>query len=303
MDVVSQSNRIVPVRNRTIPRAAPFGVWGKPPAKSNFRLALVCAPARSGPNASIPICDWRSDPEKAPESPGAVGGVAICGKSRLSTEPRVTEVFSRMIPERRTRYFDPLSTLVWLCSAILSFIRCWSSSRLETRSSRELPVAGISGEAGKSVAEPCEADGRNDTSLSATLAMDWPFVRFSWARSSAASSSARCSAVRSSLTWEFSDCTCDCSSRTAAARDFRSGAGSLGDLSDTSWLLASEEIDSSRLATANALNQNRARRSFCIWTSLAIRKTFICRFPAGRADLMLLQLSRDQRPSLSTTWG
>ena len=56
-EVFSQSRRIVPVRKRTIPRAEPLGMSGKPPAKSNFTFALVRAPAMSGPNASIPICD------------------------------------------------------------------------------------------------------------------------------------------------------------------------------------------------------------------------------------------------------
>src|SRR5271156_2092499 len=112
MEVFSQSRRIVPVRSRTMPNAVPFGVFGKPPPKSKFMLELVCAPAMSGPKAYTPSCDWRNDPEKAPEVPGVTGAVATCGKSRLSTAPRVTSVFSKMIPENRTRYFDPLSTLV-----------------------------------------------------------------------------------------------------------------------------------------------------------------------------------------------
>src|ERR1700682_866659 len=53
--------------------------------------------------------------------------------SRLSTEPRVTAVVRSISPDRRTRYFEPLSTLVWLCSMILSFINSWSSSNLEIR--------------------------------------------------------------------------------------------------------------------------------------------------------------------------
>src|ERR1700730_12819422 len=53
--------------------------------------------------------------------------------SRLSTEPRVTAVLRSISPDRRTRYFEPLSTLVWLCSMLLSFINSWSSSNLELR--------------------------------------------------------------------------------------------------------------------------------------------------------------------------
>src|ERR1700732_921510 len=53
--------------------------------------------------------------------------------SRLSTEPRVTAVLRSISPDRRTRYFEPLSTLVWLCSTILSFINSCSSSSLEIR--------------------------------------------------------------------------------------------------------------------------------------------------------------------------
>src|ERR1700693_2407086 len=133
IEVLAQSSRTVPVRRRTMPNAAPFGVFGKPPAKSNFTLALVRAPAISGPKVSIPICDWRSDPEKDPATPGASAGTAIWGKSRLSTEPRVTAALRSTSPDRRTRYFEPLSTLVWLCSIILSFINSWSSSNLEIR--------------------------------------------------------------------------------------------------------------------------------------------------------------------------
>src|ERR1700688_2626855 len=53
--------------------------------------------------------------------------------SRLSTEPRVTAVLRSTSPDNRTRYFEPLSTLVWLCSTILSFINSCSSSSLEIR--------------------------------------------------------------------------------------------------------------------------------------------------------------------------
>src|ERR1700676_2286476 len=53
--------------------------------------------------------------------------------SRLSTEPRVTAVLRSTSPDNLTRYFEPLSTLVWLCSTILSFINSWSSSNLEIR--------------------------------------------------------------------------------------------------------------------------------------------------------------------------
>src|ERR1700681_4039969 len=53
--------------------------------------------------------------------------------SRLSTEPRVTAVLRSTRPDSRTRYFEPLSTLVWLCSTILSFINSSSSSSLEIR--------------------------------------------------------------------------------------------------------------------------------------------------------------------------
>src|SRR4029077_3719442 len=113
MEVLDQSMRMVPVRKRTIPKAAPLGVFGKPPAKSNFTLALVRAPAISGPRDSIPICDWRSAPEKDPDVPElSGGGVAICAKSRLLTEPRVTPALKSTIPDRRTRYFEPLSTLL-----------------------------------------------------------------------------------------------------------------------------------------------------------------------------------------------
>src|ERR1700731_1888896 len=52
--------------------------------------------------------------------------------SRLSTEPRVTAVLRSTRPDSRTRYFEPLSTFVWLCSTILSFINSCSSSSLET---------------------------------------------------------------------------------------------------------------------------------------------------------------------------
>ena len=114
IEVFAQSKRTIPVRKRSTPITAPFVVSGNPPPKSNFTFALVCAPATSGPNASIPICDCRNDPANAPDVSGVSGGVAISGKSKLSTDPRVTVVFSSTIPDKRTRYFDPLSTLVWL---------------------------------------------------------------------------------------------------------------------------------------------------------------------------------------------
>ena len=61
-----QSKRIVPVRKRTSPSETPFDSFGKPPAKSKRMLALVCAPRISGPKASSPICDWRSEPPNEP---------------------------------------------------------------------------------------------------------------------------------------------------------------------------------------------------------------------------------------------
>src|ERR1700680_1696692 len=77
IEVFAQSRRTVPVRRRTTPKAAPFGVFGKPPAKSNFTLALVRAPAMFGPKVSIPICHWRNEPAKDPLTPGGSGGTAI----------------------------------------------------------------------------------------------------------------------------------------------------------------------------------------------------------------------------------
>src|ERR1700733_7823887 len=75
--------------------------------------------------------------------------------SRLSTEPRVIPVLRSTRPDSRTRYFEPLSTLVWLCSTILSFINSRSSSSLETlccrspceESSAERPCPGKLAEA------------------------------------------------------------------------------------------------------------------------------------------------------------
>src|SRR6266849_7402153 len=86
-------------------------VW-KASGKVEFHIRAGACPAISGPKASIAICDWRRDPEKDPDVPELSGGVAICGKSRLSTEPRVIPVFRSTIPDRRRRYFEPLSTLV-----------------------------------------------------------------------------------------------------------------------------------------------------------------------------------------------
>src|ERR1700688_968197 len=92
--------------------------------------------------------------------------------SRLSTEPRVTAVLSSTSPDSRTRYFEPLSTLVWLCSTILSFINSWSSSSLEIRFCKspdeESPVDGTC--RGEVAAEDegdeggTDADGARDVS-------------------------------------------------------------------------------------------------------------------------------------------
>src|SRR5579883_82944 len=61
MEVRAQSKWTVAVRRRNSPRAAPFGAFGKPPAKSACRSPWVLAPATSGPKTSRPICDWRRE--------------------------------------------------------------------------------------------------------------------------------------------------------------------------------------------------------------------------------------------------
>src|SRR4029077_5140557 len=80
--------------------------------------------------------------------------------SRLSTEPRVTAVLRSTSPDRRTRYFEPLSTLVWLCSTILSFINSWSSSNLEIRCCKS-PFEESPADCGK-VPEASQEDDENE---------------------------------------------------------------------------------------------------------------------------------------------
>src|SRR5262245_3356541 len=50
------------------------------------------------------------------------------GKSGASTTPRLLNKFSNTIPERRTRYFDALSILLWYCSSTFALRSCCSSS-------------------------------------------------------------------------------------------------------------------------------------------------------------------------------
>src|SRR5271166_598897 len=111
----------------------------------------------------------------------------------LSTVPCVLKRLNRAMPEKRTRYFDALSTLVWCCSSTFPVSNCCSSSRwpMRTSTGEALPAGGI---------EDCSA--RSDSS--------------SWRRREI---SARLAVVScfSCCTKSFSSWTSDCNSFNDAA--------------------------------------------------------------------------------------
>src|ERR1700719_450163 len=161
--------------------------------------------------------------------------------SRLSTEPRVIPVLRSTRPDSRTRYFEPLSTLVWLCSTILSFINSWSSSSLETlcckspceESSGDCACPGELAEVednddeyGTDVEDTCDDAGGGSYSAGVllVLAASCSLVLFNSVRSCSALRSASCCAFRNSLICEFKISTCDCRRFTDATNAFMSAA-------------------------------------------------------------------------------
>src|SRR5215469_11810188 len=112
IDVLAQSRCRVAVRKRRIPKVTPLGAMGNPPAKSNWTSAELLAPATVGPNASRPTSDCRKEPPKLVCGIPGVPNATTCGKSMLSTLPRLVKTLNSAIPDNRTRYFEPLSTLV-----------------------------------------------------------------------------------------------------------------------------------------------------------------------------------------------
>ena len=126
IEVFAQSIRIVPVRKRTRPITTPFGVSGKSAGKIEFH---VRAGVRSGDIRPKGLDSDLRLPQRClqrfpRESKRIWFGIAISGKSALSTVPRLSNMFSSTIPESRTRYFDPLSTLVWYWSLSLASVSC-----------------------------------------------------------------------------------------------------------------------------------------------------------------------------------
>src|SRR5216684_3068421 len=112
IEVRAQSNRTVAVRRRKNPELTPFGMSGTPPEKSICTSALIFAPWTCGPKTSIPTSDWRIVAPKFLLESSALRLSATAGKSALSTVPLLAKRFKRAMPERRTRYFEALSTLV-----------------------------------------------------------------------------------------------------------------------------------------------------------------------------------------------
>ena len=114
--------------------------------------------------------------------------------------PRFSNRFSSTIPVSRNRYFDPLSTFVWLCSAILESASCWFSSSLLMRCSVAAVLAD--GAPTACIDEPLP--------VGTVIATNCDFAVSNSFLSTADSAFADCCSAFRSFTWACKSWTCAC---------------------------------------------------------------------------------------------